>query len=87
MTFMPEYEPVPWYKRNWLRWLSYRFFLLRRKLFGWKTTLPAIKGNHPNLRINEIVSVQPMTAPIEGVFLYEYKRPEMGSGGTEEKNE
>lgn len=54
-----------------------------------KYIFPLLRRVFPNLIANQIVSVQPMTAPVGGIFFYEYKYgDEKGNGttGTLNKN-
>jgi len=67
-----------WFRRSWpvQRWRSWRMW---RRLKHYK--LPVIEKVYPNLRADDIVSAQPMTAPIpEGIFKYEYKGDDDGKG-------
>lgn len=56
-----------------------------------KYIFPILRRVFPNLIANEIVSVQPMTSPIGGIFTYEYKYDDAKggagiSGGIQDKN-
>jgi hypothetical protein len=51
-----------------------------------KYIFPILRRVFPNLIANQIVSVQPMTAPVGGIFTYEYKYADTKGNVTEGEN-
>jgi len=51
-----------------------------------KYIFPVLRRVFPNLIANQIVSVQPMTSPVGGVFTYEYKYGDTKGGATKDTN-
>jgi len=50
--------PLPWWKRLLLRWKTWRGW---RRLMRKGMTVPTVKQPFPELKADDIVSVQPMT--------------------------
>ena len=51
-----------------------------------KYIFPILRRVFPNLIANQIVSVQPMTAPVGGIFTYEYKYGDTKGNVTQNQN-
>ena len=85
MTFFPDIETTrkSWFEdmidglREW--WCKWVWDKPRFQ----KYVFPILRKTYPNLKLDEVVAEQPMTAPIEGVFDYQYQYGGKTMGKTE----